>query len=501
MKFINKNSKLFRLVYLVTTFAFCYEAQATQVKGLIIKSIGIPEASNKSKSDEKVATEAEIEEEVPTNSLVSIIRKGRRTNIKHVQYANVPVVLDQLSQDTYNEDTDLEEITLPVKQPKLKQAKIVQKKTQNLFLSKVYNSSRHKKPESEKGAVKQSVTDWRPQTDYQGERNYITNSSDLQYYINNASNLPRKLSLDARIILDADQSERSKNSTAILCVVLRDQSGCLKKFVFHNGQEAMSGPNRTMAHELGYDIIQAEQSHAEGQFLQFLHKRNRERPGHYTHIVGMGCSKKHCAECNAFLELLIGPNFHDITASIDHGKAQAVTNPSPIPLNYELKQEGNGIFSYSVNFMRGLYFNIVEKKQAIDAANQLYDRYYLPESSKKKIKELTGNENLDLSASRFSKEEMNIKQQVTRLHQIIISRVNKKIYGNKNEELALTEDKIVDEIIKQVENMKLSPINSNNYEDAKKYCLYQVRAHKAAKTEVIIVEGSDIDDVDMEGVD
>lgn len=44
---------------------------------------------------------------------------------------------------------------------------------------------------------------------------------------------------------------------------------------------------RTKARELGYDIIQAGKSHAEGQFLQFLHSRDQKRPGLYTHIVAM----------------------------------------------------------------------------------------------------------------------------------------------------------------------------------------------------------------------
>jgi len=38
----------------------------------------------------------------------------------------------------------------------------------------------------------------------------------------------------------------------------------------------MSPNMRKKAHELGYDVIQAKQSHAEGQFLQFLLHRKQK---------------------------------------------------------------------------------------------------------------------------------------------------------------------------------------------------------------------------------
>jgi hypothetical protein len=75
---------------------------------------------------------------------------------------------------------------------------------------------------------------------------------------------------------------------------------------------------REQAEKMGYQVISSEQAHAEGQFLQYLHARGvftNPKPV-FTHIMGMGCSRLHCGECDALLCLLLGNSYHSITAAV-----------------------------------------------------------------------------------------------------------------------------------------------------------------------------------------
>ncbi|MEO1300870.1 MAG: hypothetical protein AAFU83_01275, partial [Bacteroidota bacterium] len=127
---------------------------------------------------------------------------------------------------------------------------------------------------------------------------------------------PQDLAKDALQI--SESIEGSTDHTTILCVALRNSKQRIKKFVFHNGgeKELRSGNLVKKAHTLGYHFIQSQQSHAEGQFIQFLYQRWRQHPGYYTHIVGMGCSRKHCPECGFLLQLILGNEYREITAVI-----------------------------------------------------------------------------------------------------------------------------------------------------------------------------------------
>jgi hypothetical protein len=421
--------------------------------------------------------------------LRSIIKEGRRKEIKDVEYANVPITLELPDQE---EDTDLE-VFQPLQaadstnSPLRKRAKLTDK-TQRYFASRVYNASRHKKPKSTKGrngkiVVKQLLDDWKTQDGYVYSKNYIIAAHDIAYYANNAIALPTQLSLDARVILEAEPNERSKNSTAIFCVVLRDKYGFLKKFVFHNGKEAMSGPVRAKAHELGYDIIQAEQSHAEGQFLQFLYKRNAERHGHYTHIVGMGCSKKHCGECDSLLALFLGPNYHDITASVSHSKAKADTNPKHTATYHKLNKEAG--ITINLSYIREVDFCIVTQKEAVDAPTERYSRYYLPEPIKEAIKVLTGNDDLDLSAARFSNSEnkkIEEGQKLEQLHEAITGLITKKIKKyNKGVEL----ENLTSQVIEQLKKKQLIDEISSEETGLREYCKAQFKLQKAAQDEIL----------------
>ena len=114
-----------------------------------------------------------------------------------------------------------------------------------------------------------------------------------------------KLSRDALHIANAHHNSRTREATTCLCVVLRDEEKRVKKLVFHNGTGQMLPSMRKEVNALAYGIRNAHLAHAEAQFIDFLLYRARQRtkevknnnkPKHpqYTHILGMGCSRKHC---------------------------------------------------------------------------------------------------------------------------------------------------------------------------------------------------------------
>ncbi|MCG8340629.1 MAG: hypothetical protein MI674_05175 [Cytophagales bacterium] len=129
--------------------------------------------------------------------------------------------------------------------------------------------------------------------------------------------LPATLASDAVAIHSVlEEDSRSYGATTILCVALLQKEDndngkdSIKKFAFSNSQ--LMGPNlRDKANQLGYHIIHAQQSHAEGVLLQFL----QERPLGYTHLVSMGCSRLHCVECDVLLKLILGQGYTKITAA------------------------------------------------------------------------------------------------------------------------------------------------------------------------------------------
>ena len=88
--------------------------------------------------------------------------------------------------------------------------------------------------------------------------------------------LCRDLACDALAIIEENTNMQTRNSTVCLCVVLKNSSGNGKKFVFHNGHRGLPGPMGNKAHNLHYHIVNAEQAHAEGEFIQFLLDRGKK---------------------------------------------------------------------------------------------------------------------------------------------------------------------------------------------------------------------------------
>lgn len=162
--------------------------------------------------------------------------------------------------------------------------------------------------------------------------NYVVNLGQIDY-------LRRSLAQDALQIAASDHS--GLEHTTILCVALMNSKQRIKKFAFHNhGQYTKwrkaeaEDPSfkEKRAYELGYHIIQSEVSHAEGQFLQFLYQRCKSNPGYYTHIIGMGRSRRHCLECDALLKLVLGQSYKRLTAIINLGALDAISiQPSTPP--------------------------------------------------------------------------------------------------------------------------------------------------------------------------
>ena len=145
-------------------------------------------------------------------------------------------------------------------------------------------------------------------------------------------NLCRKLAQDAFRIANAHKSARTREATTCLCVLLRDEEQYVKKLVFHNSTREMQPSMRKKADDLGYGIRNAYLAHAEIQLIDFLTHRAQQRANEvttgqatkpkYTHILGMGCSRKHCQECNPVCKLFLGKNYAQFTAAMGKLKDQ-----------------------------------------------------------------------------------------------------------------------------------------------------------------------------------
>jgi hypothetical protein len=119
------------------------------------------------------------------------------------------------------------------------------------------------------------------------------------------------------------------------------------------------GPKlREKAQELGYEVIKAAQSHAEGQFIQFLRKRNKGNEQVYTHIIAMGCSRPHCKECDLVLRLLLGERYHQTTAA-----AKVVSNEVDLLQSIKLEPLDNA--EYYIVKQERCTFKILKDVEAI----------------------------------------------------------------------------------------------------------------------------------------
>ena len=130
---------------------------------------------------------------------------------------------------------------------------------------------------------------------------------------------PRRLAEDARLIFAAIEEQAYASHNTLLCVALKNRDDRIKKFMFANtGIPARK--LRQAADDLSYHSYRTDASHAAGAFIQKLWKGSAENEEaldrrHYTHLVGMGCSRPHCQECDAVLKRVLGGDYYWVTAA------------------------------------------------------------------------------------------------------------------------------------------------------------------------------------------
>lgn len=232
---------------------------------------------------------------------------------------------------------------------------------------------------------------------YDSRNNYVKEEVDID-------KLRLQLSSHAFDIVGSEPNAQTQKSTVCLCVALRDKHGYIKKFSFHNGESVMSPAMRKKAHELGYDVIQAEQSHAELQFAQFLIRREQVRPGLYTHIMGMGCSRCYCAECDHALKGMLSDEYFKIAAAVDDKKDNSDGLQSgPISATSKPITSDETDSSDAVKFTQSIAqeteYKVVKGEKTVD--NATYDRYYVPKSLQKAFDHIAGVAH-DFSSSRLT---------------------------------------------------------------------------------------------------
>jgi len=105
-------------------------------------------------------------------------------------------------------------------------------------------------------------------------------------------------------------TNRSYGATTVVCCVLLIR-GSYRKLCFSNSKGAMPVRLRNKAHALGYHVVQAMQSHAEGELIQYA-KTYKD-----VTLVDMGCDKEHCKECNFLLNVYSNGGFDTQTETSD----------------------------------------------------------------------------------------------------------------------------------------------------------------------------------------
>jgi hypothetical protein len=202
-----------------------------------------------------------------------------------------------------------------------------------------------------------------------------------------SKNLCSKLSKDAFRIANAHKNARTRESTTCLCVVLRNEKQYAKKFVFHNGAEKMHESMNEKAVALKYAVRTGYQAHAEVEFIEFLLHRSKQDPERYTHILGMGCSRQHCKECNCLLKLYLGNNYHKFTA------AMHMTESPQLPIITDCQEDG-------LHMRIEANYKLTHREEAISNGSNS-NKYYLPKALQENIKNKTGLY-IDFSNDRFT---------------------------------------------------------------------------------------------------
>ena len=218
------------------------------------------------------------------------------------------------------------------------------------------------------------------------KRDYLLQKNEINADKNKfTDHLCKKLAKDALQIAHAHPNAFTRSVTTCFCVVLRDKNGHAKKFVFHNGKDKMSNTMEQKAQELKYAIRTGYQAHAEAEFIQFLLQRMEQNPERYTHILGMGCSRQHCKECDCLMKLFLGTNYHGFTA------AMCLEDPA-LPKFTDVEDR--------CCICTRTYHNPLHKSDAVNKGGRRSDKYYLPRLLQEYIQNKVGL-NIDFSNDRF----------------------------------------------------------------------------------------------------
>ena len=214
-----------------------------------------------------------------------------------------------------------------------------------------------------------------------------------------------KLSRDAFRIANAHHNGRTREATTCLCVVLRDEEQRPKKLVFHNSTGKMLPSMWNKADDLAYGIRNAYLAHAEAQFIDFLLYRARQREDEikntgqakhpcYTHILGMGCSRKHCPECDVLFKLFLGTRYHIRTAAM--GVLPGEQNPPTL----EAYTQENGEDCMRVTTPAQI-FQVMHQEGAVREGGNRSVNYRLSDRLQASIREKSALTHLNFSAPRF----------------------------------------------------------------------------------------------------
>ena len=232
-----------------------------------------------------------------------------------------------------------------------------------------------------------------------GSKNYYLQKDEISDHKAQGSftrDLCSKLAKDASRIANAHKHARTRDSTTCLCVVLRDKKENAKKFVFHNGPEAMHKSMNDKAVDLNYATRTGYQAHAEMEFIEFLLHRQKQNEERYTHILGMGCSRQHCKECDCLLQLFLGSNYHEFTVAMQ--KEESPESGVGMPTIEELSQdEGDGVKMTVPE--ESQVFKVVYKEEAVQ--DKLYSQYRLSEDRQQETQGKASLPDLDFSDGRF----------------------------------------------------------------------------------------------------
>ena len=274
-------------LYIRTAWMLLFLLSYSQAEAVKMDGLRIPDACNAEPAKIRTCS-------IGDNKLIEIVDKNKKLQQIGILDKNISFDLAgaKNTPEDYKSDDDEKKQCISSKNILFKSPHPLGKAT----------NSRRKKAKTLKLNKKAKVTSKSP--------NSVTS-------IENASSTT--LAEDAFSIQAASEDLNSRD--VVLCVALRHESNIVKKFAFSNERGQMAPKMFAEAVKRGYDPIDSEQAHAEGEFLQFLFNRVISRePGSappYTHIMGMGCSRQHCGECDSVLKHLLGEQYYEVTAAAE----------------------------------------------------------------------------------------------------------------------------------------------------------------------------------------